>query len=284
MGLRLSASVAWLGAVLSLTLATRARAEGDADDFKQNCWSCHTIGGGRLVGPDLKDVTAAGRAPSRAWLVDFIPDPQSKLQGGDPYASKLRDEARGAVMAQVSGMTKVRAEALLTFIEAESKKEKSTFASTGVSDRAFTPQDIEIGREIFLGRRPLAAGGPACLSCHQSGEAGAMGGGRLGPDLGDAFARLGGRKALGSWLRSPPTPTMKPVFGAKPLDPDAEILAILAFLKDTSDRNVTPSRTGQRLTFVLLGITGASGLLILADLAWRRRFRGVRSALVKGAS
>ena len=32
-----------------------ASAQDTPDYFRQNCMNCHTIGGGRLTGPDLKD-------------------------------------------------------------------------------------------------------------------------------------------------------------------------------------------------------------------------------------
>ena len=42
----------------ALTLAAGTlRGQETAQYFRQNCASCHTIGGGRLTGPDLKDVT-----------------------------------------------------------------------------------------------------------------------------------------------------------------------------------------------------------------------------------
>ena len=41
-------------------------AQAPADEFKKLCISCHTIGGGRIVGPDLKDVH---ERKDRAWLV-----------------------------------------------------------------------------------------------------------------------------------------------------------------------------------------------------------------------
>ena len=269
-----------VGVLVLATTAREARAEGDADDFRQNCASCHTIGGGRLVGPDLKDVT---KRQKREWLVKFVADPPAMLASGDAYMSKLLAEARNVVMPPVAGMTVKRADALLTLIEAESRLEKSRFASSGVSERPFLPADVAVGRDLFSGKGSLKAGGSACLSCHHVGEVGGFGGGILGPDLSDAFARLGGRKALGAWLLAPPTPTMKPQFGTRPLDPEAEVLPLLAYLKDVSDRHASPDRTGQRLAFVLVGVAGAALLLVLMDLAWRRRFHGVRSALVKGA-
>jgi cytochrome c2 len=279
--LRTASAALAAATVVALAAAPLARADGDADDFRQSCASCHTIGGGRLVGPDLKDVTKRQR---REWLVRFIQDPQGVIASGDPYAAKLLAESRNVMMAPVAGMTAKRADALLALIEAESKLEKSKFATTGLSDRPFTAQDVAVGRELFLGTRRLGGGGAACISCHSAGDAGALGGGRLGPNLTDAFARLGGRAPLGAWFLNPPTPTMKPLFSAKPLDPEAEVLSILAFLKDAADRNPAPNVAAQRLTFVLLATALAGALLLLAQVAWRTRFRSVRAALVERAT
>jgi mono/diheme cytochrome c family protein len=291
----LAASLAFLAAAIAL--APAAFAEGDADDFRANCFSCHTIGGGRLVGPDLKGVTARagkGGAPSRDWLVRFVTGPKEVLDSGDPYATKLRDEARGAVMSPVAGMTPARAEKLLKFVEAESAKETSEFASTGVAELPKDPARLAAlvarGKAIFLGTRPLRGGGPACVGCHHAGDAAPLGGGRLAPDLSDALSRLGGPKPVGAWLRSPPTATMKPLFGARPfvIDPKDEtadeVLPVLAFLQDVEARRALPDRTGQRLTFVLLAATVAVAAFVAMDRAWGRRFRGVRAALVRGES
>ena len=54
-------------AVLALSDVT-LHAQDAAGFFKQNCTSCHTIGGGRLTGPDLKDVTTRR---DRQWFVQF---------------------------------------------------------------------------------------------------------------------------------------------------------------------------------------------------------------------
>jgi mono/diheme cytochrome c family protein len=59
-----------------------------AEFFRQNCTTCHTIGGGRLTGPDLKGVLQ--RKP-RAWLLDFIMDPQAVLDRG-VYAGQMVPE------------------------------------------------------------------------------------------------------------------------------------------------------------------------------------------------
>lgn len=283
MPIRLLRTIATL-AFCAFALVAGARparaADSDADDFRANCASCHTIGGGRLVGPDLKGVLERQK---REWLVRFVQGPSDVIASGDAYAQKLVAEARNVVMPPVPGMNAKRADALISLIEAEGKLEKSRFATSGVSARPFTAADVETGRQLFVGEKRLAGGAAPCLSCHNAGESGLLGGGRLGPDLSDAWARLGGRKPLGAWFVAPPTPTMKPQFSARPLDPETEILPLLAFLKDTDDRHAAPDRLGERVSFVLLAC-GLAGIgLVVMDLAWRRRSRGVRATLVKGA-
>ncbi len=54
--------------------------------FKAKCAACHTIGGGKLVGPDLKGVTTQRDA---AWLKQFIAEPDKVLASGDPLATQL---------------------------------------------------------------------------------------------------------------------------------------------------------------------------------------------------
>lgn len=257
--------------------AAETRAQGIAAFFQQNCSSCHTIGGGRLVGADLKNVT---QRKDRDWLGHFILNPQAVISRGDPYAQTLLEEARGVIMPTVPGITRERADALLDFIEAESKLDKSKFAGTSLSDRPFTPQDVTVGREYFLGLRPLADGGPACVSCHTVRGLGGMGGGRLGPDLTKVYERIGGRKPLSAWLVGPATTTMRPVFKDHPLQPE-EILALVAYFEQAAqqpgaDDSVAP------LNFFLIGLGGAAFGLMAFDGLWKWRFRAVRRPLVAG--
>src|ERR1044071_4779332 len=143
--------------------AGTGRAQEAADFFRQNCISCHTVGGGRLTGPDLKNVT---QRKEREWLVEFLQSPQAMLDKGDPYALRIQQEARGVVMPTIGGMSKDRAQALLLMLDAESKLAKSQFAGMQISDRPFTAFDISTGRTIFLGEHAPANSGPACISCH----------------------------------------------------------------------------------------------------------------------
>ncbi len=274
-----------------LLAAPAARGEEDAAPFfKQNCLSCHTIGGGRMTGPDLKDVLKRRDA---AWLKRFIPNPKGMIDGGDPTAQQLLQEYRGVVMPQVPGLTPAKVDALLGLIEVESALPKSRFQGAGsaIPDRPFTEAEIREGSALFKGTRRLKNGGPSCISCHAVRGLGLLGGGRLGPDLSDAFVRLEGRKGLAGWLSSPPTPTMQEVFKAHPLDARGtdtagnldEVVLLVASLEQVSQSPPVAATSAPQLSFVLLGLCGAVGCLVAFDFIWGGRFRGVRRPLVRDA-
>lgn len=256
--------------------AQGAPSEETIEFFRLNCMSCHTIGGGRLTGPDLKG--AAERA-DETWLADFILDPKAVIDSGDPYAAKLLQESRGVVMTKVPGVDRALAEKLVTLIVAESAKEQSLFAGLQISDRPLTDADVVQGRKLFRGAVAYENGAPACIACHTVSGIGGLGGGRLGPDLTDAFDRLEGRKAISAWLGSPPSLVMQPVFKNHPLEGE-EVLALVAYLKQAAESEdaAAPAST---LQFVLLGFGGALALLLLFDFLWRKRYRATRRPLVR---
>ncbi len=60
----------------------------DENNFQQ-CRACHTIGSGKLVGPDLKGVTDRR---DEAWLISFIQNSQKLIQSGNEQAVKIFNE------------------------------------------------------------------------------------------------------------------------------------------------------------------------------------------------
>ena len=268
--------VAALSASLSRPRVTDA--QDGASFFRQNCSACHTIGGGRVIGPDLEGVT---KRKDRAWLVRFLQNPKATIDSGDPYAAQLLESAPGRmVMPTVAGMSPDMANALLNYIEAATATTKpQAVGTTNEGDRPFTAADVALGERLFLGEQPFENGGPACVSCHTLGTLTGLGGGRLGPDLTDVLERLGERKGLGAWLSGPPTPTMQSVFGKHPLQPD-EILPLLAAIDDAHNRS-RPANQSSILRFFALGFSGMLAGLVLLQLAWRGRIRSVRRSIVR---
>ncbi len=266
----------WCGLAL-LTASVAASAQQNASDyFRQNCANCHTIGGGRLTGPDLKDVD---QRKDRAWLVQWVQNPRAVLDAGDPYAQKLLQDSRGVVMPTVGGMNATVANGLLDLIAAESKLPRSAFAGSQISDRPLTPQDIAVGKQIFSGQRRLAAGGPACISCHTMRGLSGLSGGRLGPDLSLVYERLQGRKGLSAWLMNPASPTMAPVFRTTQIQPD-EILPLVAYFEDAAKKGGQDDSSAL-LNFFLLGAGGMVLGLVSLDAIWKKRIHGVRRQLLQ---
>ncbi len=265
-----------LTAGLIAASAGTAAAQDAAQFFRQNCASCHSIGGGRLVGPDLKNVTSRR---DRAWLTQFILGPASVINGGDPYALQLKQDARGIVMPALPGLDTTLIGKLLDLIDAESAAPTSQFAGVQISERPFTQADVDLGRAIFRGNRRLASGGPPCISCHTVRGLGGLGGGQLGPDLTRVYERLQGRKGLATWLNAPATPTMAGVFGRTRIA-DTEITPLVAFFESAARRGGQDNRSGL-LNFVLLGLGAAALGVVVLDSAWSTRFRSVRRALVE---
>ena len=241
--------------------------------FGQNCASCHTVGGGPLGGPDLKNVT---QRKDRAWLVRFLRNPQAVIDSRDEYAAKLLEESQGYVMPASPGMNPTMANALLDLIEFQSAQSSQT--SEQQVEPAFAAEDVVRGRRLFLGEERLAAGGPSCISCHMVSDIGGLGGGRLGPDLTQVYQRLNGRRGLSAWLAHPASATMQPIFSRKPLQP-AEIHALTAYFEDSTRMPEQPASTA-RLRFLLIGLGGTVLGMVALNAMWGRRLRGVRRSLV----
>ena len=277
--------------VISLTLALGATAWGpftaaqdSPDFFRQNCQNCHTIGGGRLTGPDLKNVS---ERKDREWLIGFMMNPKTYIDRGDPYALKILQESRNVPMPVLPGMTRERCENLLDLIDAESKLEESQFKGLQISNKPFTDADRAAGRDIFLGKQRLENGGAACISCHSMHDTPLLGGGALAADrraadLTNVYERLDGRKSLSAWLAAPGTETMQPIFKNRSLTGD-EIHTLVAYFESSAGKS--PAQPGSsRVAFMLIGLIGAAAIVFAFDSIWKRRFTSVRQPLVDATS
>lgn len=250
-------------------------AQDAATFFRANCYSCHTIGGGRVTGPDLKGVLDR---KERSWLTNFIQNPKAVIDAGDPYALGLMKEARNVIMPTVPGLNTSMAIALLDLIEEEGRLEESHFMGLQISDVPISDDEVLRGQMIFTGRTRLSSRGPACISCHSASNTGLLGGGRIGPDLTRVYERLGGRKALATWLLSPSTPTMGSVFRDRPLSQN-EIPLISAFLEFHAKNSLEQAPATSASYFLLLGFCGLSLGLGCIGYAWRRRISRPHRAL-----
>jgi mono/diheme cytochrome c family protein len=250
--------------------------EQDAEQyFNAHCKACHTIGGGPILGPDLKGVLDR---QSREWLVEFIVDPDSKLDS-DPYAQEMLAATPGGAVRMISipSMTPLIANSLLDYIVAKSGGDAGPVAPTEEL-LPFTAEQRELGMKYFTGEEPFRAGAPSCSSCHTTAGLGAWGGGALGPDLTQVMSRLGGRVGLTGWLATPASLTMQPVFKDHKLIPE-EIDALVAFLESESENTEdAPSVTA---SFLGVGVIVAIAILALFGFLWKDRYTATRIPLVE---
>jgi mono/diheme cytochrome c family protein len=206
----------------------------------------------------------------RDWLIRFLLNPQA-LES-DPAVVKMIAAADGMAMPAIEGMTRERAEALIAFFS-----ERSAAPATAVPDQAaFTPEDAAHGHALFTGSSRLSAAGPACIACHTTASLAAPGGGRLGPDLTQVHARLGGNRGLPAWLGATPTPMMRAVYRNAGLTPP-EARALTAYFEASAAGTPAPPPTRR---VVATGLAGAVAVLGIVAFAGRRRFRAVRRPLV----
>jgi mono/diheme cytochrome c family protein len=267
-----------LGAVVAVISMGQPQ-DGWAQDageqlFGTTCFACHTIGGGRLVGPDLAGVH---ESRSQEWLEQFVSSSQTMIANGDPDAVALAAEYNGIVMPDTL-MSEQQIRDLLNYIEIKSAALKSTgdvstaAAQLAAAAEPASPEDIEKGRAMFQGAIRFENGGAACNACHHVRNDAVIGGGILAAELTTVFSRMGGAgvKAI---LGQAPFPVMQAAYAGKPLA-DEEVTALVAFLEyaDSQEYNQLPRDYG--IGLFLTGIVGAAILFLFFGIFWRGRKTG----------
>jgi mono/diheme cytochrome c family protein len=111
---RLFISVAVLFFIFPLSASAQNKAEVA---FKQNCAACHSIGKGRLVGPDLSDVH---KRRTESWLLNFIKSSQSMIKGGDQTADSLFRAYNQILMPDQAALSDGDIKDILIYIKSKS--------------------------------------------------------------------------------------------------------------------------------------------------------------------
>ena len=233
--------------------------------FQAQCAACHTIGGGDGVGPDLAGVTTRR---DRDWLVSWIADPAAMIADEDPIAVEMLAQYNNLPMPSL-GLSADDVEGLVVYLEEQDGG--SAPAPVLISDSS--DGNVDAGRNLFTGANTLENGGPSCRACHSIAGIGALGGGKLGPDLTTAYDRLGdGLIAL------PQTGTMQPIFSDKALT-EEEQANLLAFFRST---DITERSAEVVWQLTGLAVAGVAIVAVLIHLIWRRRITPLRASMVAG--
>jgi mono/diheme cytochrome c family protein len=247
--------------------------------FQAKCAGCHTIGNGKLVGPDLKDVT---QRRDEQWIKTFVTDPSKVFAANDPTAAKLLGEYNGLRMPTL-GLSSAEVDALVAYLRGGSGP-----AVTSSSPANETAGNPEAGRQLFAGGVALSGGGPACMSCHTAQGTGSLSGGSLGPDLTHVVGRYGAA-GLAAALNNIAFPTMTGPFTNRPLTTQ-EQADLVAYFSQT-DRQQPPvadfapgALTAATGRIVGLALTGTAALFILLAIFWPRQRLSVSERLRRKAA
>jgi mono/diheme cytochrome c family protein len=267
--IRSAAAVGATLSVISLLLpaagsARQTQAQQGQEIFQTTCFACHTVGGGRLVGPDLQGVT---ERRDEEWIIGFVQRSQATIASGDPTAVALAEDFPGLVMPD-NALTDDQVRAVLAYIDAG----PSSTPAAPVESAPATDAQVTLGQGLFQGTTRLANGGPACNSCHDVTNDAVIGGGVLAPELTSVFSRLGGA-TVRAILGSSPFPVMQRAYRDKALTDD-EVVALVGFLEqaDAEQAFHQPRDYGPKLFGA--GVVGAAILLVLYSLLWGGRRKG----------
>ncbi len=267
----------WLAAVSEPTLAQTTPAGAMA--FEKSCYSCHNINGGDKKGPDLKGLM---ERRSKEWLHQFIQSPAAMNRKGDPDANALFKKFAPEVMPD-QPLTPEQIDGILSLIESLTKKGETFIPAGAKLSRPIEADDIDAGRETFAGKTGLSNGGTSCIACHSVNGIGRFGGGTLGPDLTAVNTKYKDPELI-SILQNPNFPTMKSVFGAKPLT-DEEIVKLFAYFQNAKftypAAQTQPAVAPLNLWFPAVGFVALVLSFVALNRIWKNRLRGVREDLVR---
>ncbi len=94
-------------------------AETGQEIFQSLCAACHTIGKGKLIGPDLAGVTLRRE---ESWLKRQIKEPDRLLAEDDPIAMQLLQEANNLPMVPL-GLDDAQVDAVIAYLQSTEQQE-----------------------------------------------------------------------------------------------------------------------------------------------------------------
>lgn len=128
--------------------------------FKSNCAACHTVGKGKLTGPDLKDVS---KRLDAEWINAFVKNSTAVIESGDEYANQIFNEFGKTVMTAHPHLTDGDISNIIAYIDEESlPKEVAVVPTTGggqmnsgemqiINDTANSAIDMPVVKMVFWG-------------------------------------------------------------------------------------------------------------------------------------
>ena len=253
--------------------------ESGKEIFIESCAACHSIGGGRLVGPDLKGVN--DKRPED-WLIKFTKSSQTLVKSGDKTAVALFEEFNKIPMPDQALSDEQIKEGAGSHQGdrrrhggGQGKPQPSRAAAAPVAEAQ--PGEIQLGQDPFEGKVRFTNGGPSCNACHHVTSDTLLGGGLLPAELSlsvSAHGPCGGPRCYRKFSFPGDAGRLR----RKAILTGKEINALVGFLQhvDKEHARQMPKEWGWRMFSA--GAGGVVVLLGIFSLAGRRRKETVRES------
>lgn len=251
--------------IVGIFLFTIGQADEGEQLFKTTCAACHTIGKGRLVGPDLLGIT---QKKSQEWLVPFIKSSTSVIQSGDADAVAIFKEYNSLMMPDVA-YSDAQIVNILTYISSGGGNGGEEQAVVADILSGTTAENVNNGLRNFSGELPLTNGGPACVACHKVKDDRVFSSGTLAKDL-TLSHEIMGSAGIAAVIKSPPFPVMTAAYANHSLT-EEEVLNLTAYLKTVSTERYYQFPSDFSATFVLFGFVVFVMIFISTILLYFKR-------------
>ena len=197
-------------------------AEDGKNLFDTNCKMCHSIGGGKIVGPDLKGIN---EKRSSEWFVKFTKDSRSLIESGDKQAIAIFEEYLSMPMPP-SPLSEKEIASIYKYLVSTNKPAETAKTETEVVVKG----DAARGEKLFYGSISFGTGGVACVACHSTGS---LPGGTLSKVLTHSAA------AVKPMMDALPFPAMRVSYENNKLT-KSEINDLTAYIEQTSKNTEEP--------------------------------------------
>ena len=246
------------------------------------CAACHTIGGGKTIGPDLKGIT---KRRTNEWLVKFIQSSTAMVKAGDPDAVAILKQFNNIPMPD-NALSAEQVNKLLEFIDAGAGSAAIDPKQAALQHKADSilklnsSLDIQAGKELFAGEQRLENGGAACVSCHNVTYNNIGKGGILAKDLTKAYSRLGGFAGLKGIIGLAPFPSMLETYKNHSVT-EIENARLQLFLKNADEQNPLQPVAEKPWFFYSALVAGIFILTVIAGLWSQRKRLSVNHLILK---
>ena len=209
---------------------------------------------------------------SQEWLLNWIKDSQAFIKTGDKDANAVFEENAKVIMIPFPDLSDADIIAILDYLKGDGNAVAATTSDTpaeSVAPIEYSIADVEMGKQLFSGKKRLSNDGPICVTCHNVTNNDIIPGGLLAKDLTNVYSRLGDAGIVGI-LNAPPFPAMANSYKNNQITED-EVRQLTAFFKYADQ--VSPSQTPNNGYMMVAGggIVGLLLILGIISILWNNR-------------